>query len=341
MIITPRKRKLKASNLVPLSNSSISIMNTRFSLPVIPWWIWGMRLVVGVRCVFYFSLGVAVGLSESCLLLPGELSATDTPERVHKIQFKLTPTHQVAVNLVKPNGRVVGLDILSANPPKGVSTLQGNFLSPSVQQMLINFLRDPNRGRPKTAEKITEVPSYVDMERYTEATPATPAATPVAVTKGTTEATEATNPEAVAAEGVEAAPNTPKVEPTPEEKAAQTAKEKEEKNLAKAEERKNKCVDVVLSDMSEPWFPDAGSSQKSLTNPYIRLMNTSGIAFKDHVGSMVRSMGVAGLPALTSRPCSLEQHNPFHHLSSPLSYPLFYALSTPIATATVPCEALN
>lgn len=38
-----------------------------------------MRLVVGVRCVFYFSLRVAVGLSESCLLLPGELSSPPTP----------------------------------------------------------------------------------------------------------------------------------------------------------------------------------------------------------------------------------------------------------------------
>lgn len=160
--------------------------------------------------------------------------------------------------------------------------------------MLINFLRDPDRGRPKTAQKITEVPGYVDMERYTEATPVTPAATPAAATTGPIKATEATNPEAITAEGGEATPTTPAAKPTPEEKAAQEAKEKEEKNLAKAEERRKKCVDVVLSDMSEPWSPDAGSAQKSLTNPYHRLMNTSGIAFKDHAGSMVRFMGFTG-----------------------------------------------
>lgn len=188
--------------------------------------------------------------------------------------------------------------------------------------MLINFLRDRDRGRPKTAEKITEVPSYVDMERYKEATPTTPAATPVAVPKGTTEATEATNTEAASTEGVEQtpnapnAPNAPKAETTAEKKAAQAAKEKEEKNLAKAEERKNKCVDVVLSDMSEPWFPDAGPSQKSLTNPYLRLMNTSGIAFKDHAGSMVRSVGVGNLLALTSHPPPPSSTQSPHHLSS-------------------------
>lgn len=49
-----------------------------------------------------------------------------------------------------------------------------------------------------------------------------------------------------------------------------------------------KCVDVVLSDMSEPWPLVMGSYyQQSLTRPYNRLMNTSGISFRDHAGSMV------------------------------------------------------
>lgn len=50
-----------------------------------------------------------------------------------------------------------------------------------------------------------------------------------------------------------------------------------------------RMVDVVLSDMSAPWEQTTGFWKKSLSNPYHRMMNTSGIAFKDHAGSMVCS----------------------------------------------------
>lgn len=49
-------------------------------------------------------------------------------------------------------------------------------------------------------------------------------------------------------------------------------------------------VDVVLSDMSAPWEQTTGFWKKSLSNPYIRMMNTSGINFRDHAGSMVRQI---------------------------------------------------
>jgi 21S rRNA (uridine2791-2'-O)-methyltransferase len=49
-----------------------------------------------------------------------------------------------------------------------------------------------------------------------------------------------------------------------------------------------KMVDVVLSDMSAPWEQTTGFWKKSLSGPYNRMMNTSGINFKDHAGSMVR-----------------------------------------------------
>lgn len=48
-----------------------------------------------------------------------------------------------------------------------------------------------------------------------------------------------------------------------------------------------KTVDVVLSDMSAPWEQTTGFWKRSLSDPYIRMMNTSGINFKDHAGSMV------------------------------------------------------
>jgi 21S rRNA (uridine2791-2'-O)-methyltransferase len=51
--------------------------------------------------------------------------------------------------------------------------------------------------------------------------------------------------------------------------------------------REGRVVDVVLSDMSEPWDQVAGFYKKSLSDPYFRLMNTSGNSFRDHAGSMV------------------------------------------------------
>ena len=48
-----------------------------------------------------------------------------------------------------------------------------------------------------------------------------------------------------------------------------------------------RMVDVVLSDMCEPWEQTTGFWKRSLTDPYRRMMNTSGNNFRDHAGSMV------------------------------------------------------
>lgn len=53
------------------------------------------------------------------------------------------------------------------------------------------------------------------------------------------------------------------------------------------DEPSDRTVDVVLSDMSAPWAQTKGFSSNSLSNPYHRMMNTSGISFRDHAGSMV------------------------------------------------------
>lgn len=46
-------------------------------------------------------------------------------------------------------------------------------------------------------------------------------------------------------------------------------------------------MQVVLSDMSAPWEQTSGFNMNTLSNPYHRLMNTSGMPFRDHAGSMV------------------------------------------------------
>lgn len=160
---------------------------------------------------------------------------------------------QVAVERTKPTGRIVGIDIIPAQPPKGVSTFQGNFLSAGVQAEVKRFLSDPAQGRPKkqifsvfdepngedSRTLISEEDeSYIDHERHMD---------------------EEDSP----------APN-----------------------LVRRIGRKDydgpeRMVDVVLSDMSEPWPQTTGFWKRTLSDPYIRMMNTSGINFKDHTGSMV------------------------------------------------------
>jgi 21S rRNA (uridine2791-2'-O)-methyltransferase len=68
--------------------------------------------------------------------------------------------------------------------------------------------------------------------------------------------------------------------------------EKEESARVSEESRESdssaeRTVDVVLSDMCEPWEQTTGFWKRSLTDPYLRMMNTSGNNFRDHAGSMV------------------------------------------------------
>ncbi|KAK3350183.1 FtsJ-like methyltransferase-domain-containing protein [Lasiosphaeria hispida] len=151
---------------------------------------------------------------------------------------------QVAVERTKPGGRVVGIDLIPAQPPRGVSTIQGNFLSPRVQAMVKQFLADAEQRdaeeravlRPEWEEGedvvVGERLSYIDAER------------------------------------------------------SAAAQEGEAQAEGKRQERRLRLVDVVLSDMCEPWPQTQGFSIRSLSNPYTRMMNTSGINFKDHAGSM-------------------------------------------------------
>ncbi|KAK6951198.1 hypothetical protein Daesc_007729 [Daldinia eschscholtzii] len=166
--------------------------------------------------------------------------STDRFTREAKVQnlksraaFKL---FSVAYERTKPNGRVIGIDIIPAQPPRGVSTIQGNFLHPGVQQLVKDYLvefaqrRSPPEPDPEDPEGaiITERPSYIDAER---------------------------------AESVES-------------------------DYGELSRNGERLVDVVLSDMSEPWPQISGFSINTLTHAYFRMMNTSGMSFRDHAGSM-------------------------------------------------------
>ncbi|KAK8089272.1 ribosomal RNA large subunit methyltransferase J [Apiospora hydei] len=160
---------------------------------------------------------------------------------------------QIALDRTKPNGRIVGIDLIPAQPPKGVSTIQGNFLSPAVQDLvkdyLVEFAGNKYPARPAAvaadrsevdpedvAALIRDKPSYIDSERAETAWP---------------------------------------IHYDPYEEQEKLHDE-------------GRLVDIVLSDMSEPWPQMTGFGSRTLSNPYgdNRMMNTSGMAFRDHAGSM-------------------------------------------------------
>ncbi|RMZ10556.1 hypothetical protein D0860_03768 [Hortaea werneckii] len=60
---------------------------------------------------------------------------------------------QVALNRTQPGGRVVGIDIIPAQPPRGVSTLQGDFLSGEIREELRRFVVE-GQGRPRRMEEM-------------------------------------------------------------------------------------------------------------------------------------------------------------------------------------------
>ena len=146
---------------------------------------------------------------------------------------------QVAVSRTQPGSRVIGVDVIPAQPPKGVSTIQGNFLAPEVQEYVREFLKDPWRGRPlPDGSRLSILDSVQD----------------------TTD-----SPDADADAGA-------------------------------ASNDTSRTVDVVLSDMSAPWAQTTGFWKRSLSDPYYRMMNTSGTSFRDHIGSMVSRISSITFP---------------------------------------------
>ncbi|KAG8628857.1 hypothetical protein KVT40_002722 [Elsinoe batatas] len=148
---------------------------------------------------------------------------------------------QVAVSRTRPGGRVVGVDVIPAQPPRGASSIQGNFLSEEVRGEVRRFVGSWGRGRAGAGRGVG-----------------------VGVSGG--------------------------------EDGGEEKREGKGKGEGEADgqsegggvgEAKDKgTVDVVLSDMSAPWPLASGSWIKSVSNPYHRMMNTSGVSFRDHAGSM-------------------------------------------------------
>ena len=194
---------------------------------------------------------------------------------------------QVAKNRVGEEGRVVGIDVIPAQPPRGVSALQGDFLSEGVQGRVREFVREwklGNRGNgvgnedevEEGAEGDGEVRSVVDKAREN-------------VSAGVVgEEVEAKEEDEgyVSAESIEGETI---AAPVIENGKKTTPKKAKKLSAAALDLQKGRVVDVVLSDMCAP-FPGLELSTwiNSVNRPYRRMMNTSGNPFRDHAGSIVR-----------------------------------------------------
>lgn len=162
---------------------------------------------------------------------------------------------QVAVDRTFPNGRVLGIDIIPAQPPKGVSTIQGNFLSPSVQDEVKRFLRESDRGRIKEEASFrAEDGEHQMTEKDLETS-----------SRSLLELEKRADLE---------------ISTMVFEGAQDTCGGRSKTGKG------SRMVDVVLSDMSEPWDQTQGFWKRSLSDPYFRMMNVSGMNFRDHAGSM-------------------------------------------------------
>lgn len=147
---------------------------------------------------------------------------------------------------------MVGIDVIPAQPPRGANALQGNFLSEEIREEVRRFVSDPARGRVRARGGL-EQGDVTEEELEEEG-------------RGVVELSAAEEQEKEADENKD-------------------AQGMPQKQLDIAEGR---VVNVVLSDMSEPWPLATSTWVKSVSNPYRRMLNTSGIAARDHGGSMVR-----------------------------------------------------
>ena len=195
---------------------------------------------------------------------------------------------QVAISKVSPNseggddgegdvdvgaggkkvGRVIGIDILPVMPPRGVSTIQGNFLSERVREEVRRYVADEGMGRVKSrrpaaasqehgneilgVEEEREGESYIDMERHSdldlhlhpEPAVQTSSAPPAPIQETTSTSTK--------------------------KAPAQTKSTSKKQTQRERDTAAGRTVDLLLSDMCAPWPQTTSLHSASITSAYTR-----------------------------------------------------------------------
>ncbi|KAL8970487.1 MAG: hypothetical protein Q9197_003783 [Variospora fuerteventurae] len=167
----------------------------------------------------------------------------------------MIPNLQVAVDRTSPHGHVLGIDVIPAQPPTGVSTIQGNFLSPFIQEEVKKYLSAAQQGKHKHPSSRPELKHGILIE--IERDPSTHSYLEQEKQSGV-------------------------LAPQIFHDTVKNGSHEGGVDIGGGE----RTVDVVLSDMSAPWEQTEGFWKRSLSDPYYRMMNTSGIKFRDHAGSM-------------------------------------------------------
>lgn len=142
----------------------------------------------------------------------------------------------------------MGIDIIPAQPPRGANALQGNFLSEEIREEVRRFVRDPGMGRVRQ-RGFTEGAGVTEEELAGSG-------------GGILQLERQSEIERMKGEGQE---------------GVLLKEGLSQKELDGVEGR---CVDVVLSDMSEPWPLVHSKWVRSVSNPYFRMQNTSGMPFR-------------------------------------------------------------
>jgi 21S rRNA (uridine2791-2'-O)-methyltransferase len=193
-----------------------------------------------------------------------------------------------------------------------VSTIQGNFLSPQIQAEVRAYVQDPERGRPRRQIYLSTASGGTVTAEESKGVQEEGSAEPENQ-EGSEILPVDVSPEELAELergyiDMERTAHLDASETVPELSEDVEAEEESERpgriSLRERDERAGRVVDVVLSDMSAPWHQTSGFFHNSVSDPYRRMMNTSGNSFRDHVRSMVRLSLMQRLEA-ESRPSPL------------------------------------
>lgn len=217
---------------------------------------------------------------------------------------------QVAAKRVLPGGRVIGVDILPCRPPRGVSAIQGNFLSKGVQDELKLLLENPlarqqnsllrGSGKQQQDDAVDDSNSLQKQGNFTEEELKNFEV--MGDLFDTVSYIELERRESAQLDAAAEANKKSQEEVQEQELEKQNSSTKEKDNLSndkktsqseettqqKKQESPHKySVDLVLSDMCEPWPQTTGFWLRTINDPFLRMMNTSGNALRDHTLSIV------------------------------------------------------
>lgn len=163
--------------------------------------------------------------------------------------------NQVALDRSPPGSKILGVDILPYQPPHGASTIQGNMLSKGTHKLIKEFFRLSDLQKKDKVFENVEIISK-------------------------------------SSKNVEALELDASIIDQENEisKIIETNKLNDDndndQNNAETDLKFLYPVDVVLSDMYVPFPRTYGYANSTTNNPYFRMANTTGLAFKDHTLSM-------------------------------------------------------